>query len=251
MTTLERQSQVVIVTGAAQGLGEVIGRFLHARGFRVLITDIDGARVEAIARSLDATGETARWADLDVRRKEDFVDAIERLSDWGGPDILVNNAALSLLTPVMEISADEFDAVMAVNLRGPFFGSQVLGDYFKRKGRGRIINIASQAGQMGGTVTGAHYAASKAGLILLTKYFARELAAHGVTVNAIAPGALDLPALRAAIPPDRLANMEKSIPVGHLGNPEEIGAVVALIASPEMGYVTGTTWDINGGTFMR
>lgn len=251
MTLGTHSNRVAVVTGAAQGLGEVIGRHLHACGFRVAVTDIDAVRASAVARSLDPSGQTARWLELDVREKDAFVSAIDALGDWGGPDILVNNAAISSMQPVMEINADEFDLVMAVNLRGPFFGSQVLGQYFRGRGHGRIINIASQAGQMGGTVTGAHYAASKAGLILLTKYFAREFSGCGVTVNAVSPGVLDMPAVRAAVSPDRLRDMHQSIPVGRLGFPEEVAAVVALLATPEMGYVTGATWDVNGGMFMR
>jgi 3-oxoacyl-[acyl-carrier protein] reductase len=151
----------------------------------------------------------------------------------------------------MDIGSDEFDAVMAVNLRGPFYASQVIGAHLRDKRYGRIVNIASQAGQMGGTVTGGHYAASKAGLIGLTKYFAREFAGTGVTVNAVSPGPIDLPTVRAGVPAERLAALEASMPVRRLGEPEEIADAVALLASRRMGYVTGATWDLNGGTLMR
>lgn len=104
---------------------------------------------------------------------------------------------------------------------------------------------------MGGTVTGGHYAASKAGLIGLTKYFARAFSGTGITVNAVSPGPLDLPTVRAAVPAETLAALERSMPAGRLGHPDEVAEAVALLASRTMGFVTGATWDINGGTYMR
>lgn len=243
--------RVALVTGGSQGLGEAIVRTLHAEGFAVAIGDIAFDQAEGLAQALDASGASARALTFDVRNKSHFSSALDQLLDWGGVDVLVNNAALTLTTPVMDIDAAEFDAVMAVNLRGPFFGCQVIGAHMQARGSGRIINISSQAGQMGGTVAGAHYAASKAGVILLTKYFAREFGAAGVTVNAVSPGALDFPAVRAAFPPERVKALEAMIPVKHLGNPYEVAATVALLARADMAYVTGATWDINGGMFMR
>lgn len=249
--TASTRRRVALVTGGSQGLGEAIVRTLHSEGFAIAIGDIAYDKSAAVAQSLDASGASVRALTLDVRNKGHFADAIDLLSDWGGVDVLVNNAAMTLTTPVMDIEPDEFDAVMAVNLRGPFFGCQVIGAHMQARGIGRIINISSQAGQMGGTVAGAHYAASKAGVILLTKYFAREFGASGVTVNAVAPGALDFPAVRAAFPPERVAALEAMIPVKHLGNPGEVAAAVALLARADMAYVTGATWDINGGMLMR
>ena len=229
----------------------MIVRTFHREGFAVAIGDIAFDKAADVAQSLDASGATARALMLDVRKKDHFSDALDQLSDWGGVDVLVNNAAMTMTTAVMDIEPDEFDAVMAVNLRGPFFGCQVIGAHMQARGSGRIINISSQAGQMGGTVAGAHYAASKAGVILLTKYFAREFGASGVTVNSVAPGALDFPAVRAAFPPERVKALEAMIPVKHLGNPDEVAAAVALLARADMAYVTGATWDINGGMLMR
>ncbi|MHA4836440.1 SDR family NAD(P)-dependent oxidoreductase [Sphingopyxis sp. MSC1_008] len=242
---------VALVTGAARGLGAAIAEALHRDGMRVLVADVAVQGAREVARQLDPEGATARAISLDVRDKQSFVDVLARAADWGGIDVLVNNAAIAFTTPAMDIEGGEFDAVMAVNLRGPFFASQVIGAHLRAKGYGRIVNIASQAGQMGGTVTGGHYAASKAGLIGLTKYFAREFAGTGVTVNAVSPGPIDLPTVRSAVPADKLAALQASMPVRRLGEPREIADAVALLASRRMGYVTGATWDLNGGTLMR
>jgi 3-oxoacyl-[acyl-carrier protein] reductase len=244
--------QTAIVTGAAQGLGEVIARTLHGAGFRVALADIDAAGAGAAALALDPSGDTACAIGLDVRSKPAFATALEMLSArWGAVHLLVNNAAMTLTTPVMEITPEEFDAVIAVNLRGTFLGCQVFGAYFRDRGYGRIVNMASLAGENGGTATGAHYAASKGGIMTVTKVFARELAGAGVTVNAIAPGPLDLASLRDKISDDKIASIGKMIPVGHLGDPAFVAATVLHLASPAASSVTGAIWDMNGGLLMR
>lgn len=245
-------NQVALITGAAQGLGEAIARELHAGGLYVAIADINESGAERVACSLDPSGRSACAVVLDVRQKMAFERARDRLLElWGRIDILVNNAAVARAAPLMQLAGGEFDEVLAVNLRGTFFGCQVFGEYLRGRGRGRIVNIASQAGQVGGTVTGAHYAASKAGVIVLTKIFAKELAGAGVTVNVVSPGPIDLPHTRATLPAEQLAAIERAIPVGRMGHPAEVAAVVALLASDRAGYITGATWDVNGGLLMR
>lgn len=244
--------RVALVTGGAGGLGAAIARALHAAGYRVAVADLDRDRAAAVAAACDGSGEAAIGIALDVRRKRDFVAARDLLkTSWGGAQILVNNAALTVARPSFDIEEDEFDAVMGVNLRGTFFGCQVFGDAFRQRRHGRIINIASLAAQNGGTATGAHYAASKGGIISLTKAFARELASHGVTVNAVAPGPLDVPLTYDIVGADRMSAMRTAIPVGELGDPGFVGAMVVQLASPEAASVTGATWDVNGGLYMR
>jgi 3-oxoacyl-[acyl-carrier protein] reductase len=245
-------AQVVCVTGASQGLGAAIARAFHVAGYKVALADIDEPGMAALASELDGTGETVLAVPLDVRSQAQFEAARDAiLAKWGSVEVLVNNAVLTVARPVLEIDPDEFDRVMAVNVRGTFIGCQVFGRLFKKAGYGRIVNMASLAGQNGGTATGAHYAASKGAIITLTKVFARDLAAFGVTANAIAPGPIDTPAVRRTVPADRLPGLIAGIPVGQLGDPDFIAAVALQLASPSAGFVTGATWDVNGGLYMR
>jgi len=245
-------SQVALVTGAAQGLGNIIARRLHAAGYKVVITDVSSELAASAAAQLDANGDTVLPLALDVMQKSAFEAALAAVRErWGGLQVVVNNAAITPTTPVMQITPEEFDKVLAVNLRGTFLGCQVFGAAMGAAGYGRLINVASVAGQNGGTASGAHYAASKGGILTLTKIFARELAASGVTVNAIAPGPMELPSVRAAVPPERLEKLIEMIPVKRLGNPEFVANLVVQLASVEADFVTGAAWDVNGGIFMR
>lgn len=245
-------SDVALVTGAASGLGAAMARALHGAGYRVAITDVDGAGAEALAVELDGTGETALGMVLDVRDGaaiEAVADAVTRR--WGGVQVLVNNAVLTRAVPVLDITLDDWDDVMAVNARGTFAASQILGRRFKAAGYGRIVNLASLAGQNGGTATGAHYAASKGAILTLTKVFARDLAPFGVTVNAIAPGPIDSPMVHAIVGEERMPGFLAGIPVGRLGDAGFIADMVVRLAGRDAGFVNGATWDINGGLFMR
>jgi len=252
VSALTSITPVALVTGAAAGLGQIIAAELHANGYRVVLSDRDGEAAQAAAAALDPHGQTALGLALDVSHKRDFEAALASTrAHWGQPSVLVNNAALTLTTPLMSISPEEFEQVLRINLRGTFLGCQVFGAAMRRQRHGRIINLASLAGQNGGTASGAHNASSKAGILTLTKIFARELAARGVTVNAVTPGPMELPSVRAAVPPERLEPLIKAIPVQRLGNPQFVARMVLLLASAEADFATGAAWDFNGGIFMR
>jgi 3-oxoacyl-[acyl-carrier protein] reductase len=245
-------TQTALVTGAANGLGLCIAKALHAAGCRVAISDRDGDAARAAAKALDASGDTSFGLSLDVTSKVQFESAASAVMQrWGALHVAVNNAAITLTTPVMQITPEEFDDVLRINLRGTFLGCQVFGALMRGAGYGRLVNVASLAGQNGGTASGAHYASSKAGILTLTKIFARELAADGVTVNAIAPGPMDLPSVRAAVLPEKLSKLVEMIPVKHLGDPDFVASLVVLLASPQASFATGAAWDVNGGIFMR
>ena len=241
-------AQVAVVTGGANGLGEAIVRQLHSEGYRVAIADIDGAAAEKLAASLDG----CRGYPVDVsdraalaRLKDDVV------GDFGSVQVLVNNAARTQARPLLEITPEDLEAVLAVNFTGTFVACQLFGAYFAEQGYGRIVNMASLAGQNGGTATGGHYASSKGAIMSATKVFARELASRGVTVNSVSPGPLDSPMVHSIVGEDNLEAFTKNIPVGQLGDPAFIARMVSLLASPGAASVTGATWDANGGLYLR
>lgn len=236
-----------LVTGAARGIGEAIARELHAGGAQVALADVDGEAAEAAARRLGGRALALR---LDVREAAHFEAARDRLlSAWGRVDIVVNNAGWAPRTPVAAITPAEFDDVVAVNMRSVFLSCQVFGPVLQRQGYGRIVNVTSLAGQNGGTVAAPHYAAAKAGAIMLTKYFAQLFAPQGVTVNAIAPGPTE--SAKGRLSPEQVAAIEARVPVGRFARVEEMAAAVALLASDRGGFFAGATLDLNGGLYVR
>jgi 3-oxoacyl-[acyl-carrier protein] reductase len=249
---IELAGRTAVVTGGAQGIGEGIAKGLWSCGAAVVIADINAEGAVATAASIDRSRTRSLGCALDVRERTGF----ERLLDvaidrFGRVDILVNNAARNEPKPIWDIGVDEWNDILDVNLRGAFFGCQVIGTHLRDSGYGRIINIASSAGQMASRFRAAHYAASKGGLIALTRVAAADFAGYGVTVNAIAPGptrttAMDETRLRRV---DELA--EHDIPIGRAGTAGEIGALAAFLASEHAGHITGATYDINGGLLMR
>ncbi|MBS0407341.1 MAG: SDR family oxidoreductase [Proteobacteria bacterium] len=239
-----------LVTGGGSGVGEEVARQFHAAGARVAVTDLNEAGAQKVARSLDPGGGTAMPLALDVRRKEDFEFARDAIATaWGRVDIVVNNAGHAKRTPTQDISPQEFDDIVATNMRSVFFSCQVFGEHMRANGYGRIVNITSLAGQNGGTVASAHYASAKAGAIMLSKYFALQLAGTGVVVNAISPGPIST--AKGRLSGEQLERVESLVPVHRFAEASEIAAAVGLLASDQGGFIVGATLDINGGLFMR
>ncbi|MCS5480906.1 SDR family oxidoreductase [Corynebacterium sp. YIM 101645] len=247
----ENTQKIAVVTGAAGGLGSFITRRLHADGHKVVVTGLSLDKLEQLASELSPDGSTAMPLQLDVSHKDNFSNALDRVTDvWGTPSILVNNAAVTKAANLLELNTEDFDEVLTTNVNSIFFGCQVFGAAMVDQGYGRIVNQASLAGQNGGTATGAHYAASKGAILTTTKIFAREFAGSGVTVNAISPGPHDVDIVHNTVA-DRLDQVVQSIPVKQLGNPKFIASTVSLLTQPEASFVTGACWDINGGLYLR
>lgn len=236
-------SRVAIVTGAARGIGEAIARRLHADGYRVALADIDADGVERVAGELGAQA-----FEHDVRDLASWERLLAELD--GDVYALVNNAARTEFRSFWEIDVDEWDDVLATNLRGTYLGCRVVGGSMRDRGAGRIVNLASDAAFAASGGSGVHYAASKAGVVALTRRAATEFAPHGVTVNAIAPASIDGPLARDVLR-DRLTEKLGDIPVGRLGRSEEVAALFSFLLSDDAGYITGATLDINGGVLMR
>ena len=250
MMAIDLSGKTAFITGAAQGLGLAIAQAMHSVGARVVLTDINEA-VHGAAATLSTDTETVLSRQLDVNDVEAFRKVfLEYASETDGIDILVNNAGLTVMKDIWDIQVEEWDQVLGINLRSVFFGCQFAGKHMRGRGWGRIINLSSIAGQQASLVAGAHYAASKAGIISVTKNFAQVLAGEGVTVNAIAPAAIHTP-IMDTIPPEKIEALKQKIPVGRVGKPTEIAGVAVYLASAEAGFITGATIDANGGVFMR
>ncbi len=243
------ENRVAIVTGAARGIGFEIAQRLAQAGARVGLVDISAAEAEQAARQLEQMGCAALPLAADVSDPAQVQAAVRRtLETWARIDILVNNAGICPLTPVLEISAAEWDTVLGINLKGAFLCSQAVIPTMRQQHAGRIINIASSAGQMGGIAVGLHYSASKAGMLGLTKSLARILAPD-VQVNAVSPGTTESEMTRGWTEA-ALQNIVRQIPAGRLGRPADTAAAVLFLASDEASFITGQTLSVNGGLFM-
>ena len=247
--TNELAGRVAFVTGAARGIGLAVATALIQRGASVAMADVDLPALETATQSL---GELALAVEADVSRQADVWRAIERTVDhFGALDILVNNAGICPLCDFADVTEEEWDRVLAINLKGAFFCCQAALPHVRRSGqRGRVVNISSVAGQSGGILVPIHYSASKAGLIVLTKTLARILAPDRATVNCVAPGttATDL---TDAWPEDLREQVRAAIPLGRLGRPEEIAEAACFLASDRAAFITGATLDVNGGLLIR
>jgi NAD(P)-dependent dehydrogenase (short-subunit alcohol dehydrogenase family) len=242
-------NKVAIVTGGAQGIGFEIGRSLAEAGVHMGLFDLKADLVNRSVEQLNTAGYSAAALVGDVSDVAQVTDAVQQvLTRWNSIDILVNNAGICPITPLADITAEEWDRVLAVNLKGAFLFSQAAAPIMHKQGAGKIINIASSAGQMGGLAVGLHYSASKAGMLGLTKGLARILAPD-IQVNAVSPGTTESEMTRSwdADAIDRIVNQ---IPVRRLGQPVDVASAVMFLASDEAGFITGQTLSVNGGLLM-
>jgi 3-oxoacyl-[acyl-carrier protein] reductase len=239
--------QVAIVTGGARGIGLGIGQVLRAEGASVVIADLDGAEADASARSLSETGEhaIAVHADVTLRPALDEV-AAAALGRWGRIDILAANAGIYPHISLQEIGPEQWDRLMAINVRGALFAVQACLPQMTSQNYGRIVFTSSITGSVVGQPGYALYGATKAAMLGLMRSAALETATRGITVNAVLPGNIETPGFDD-VGPEHRQRMLSSIPLGILGEPRDVGWAVRFLASEEARYITGQTLIIDGG----
>jgi NAD(P)-dependent dehydrogenase (short-subunit alcohol dehydrogenase family) len=245
------KGRVAIVTGGGRGIGKGIAMRLAEAGADVVIGDVDRIHAEQTADELEKRLGSAIAVQVDVTQEDSIADAVKIvLKEFGKIDILINNAGIMFRTRILDISLEEWRETLLVNLTGPFLFTQAVIPLMKKNGYGRIVNISSSAGRSVSTLGGAHYTASKAGLLGLTRAVAKEVAASGITVNAVCPGLIDTQMARETTTKKELEMFLDSVPIQRLGLPEEIGDLVLFLCSENASYITGASIDINGGDLM-
>jgi 3-oxoacyl-[acyl-carrier protein] reductase len=242
---------VAVITGGGQGIGKAMAEQFAAEGASIMIGDIDPNVGQSTAEEIAAVASgKIGFIKADVKKRDEIFHLVESTQqEFGKVDILVNNAGICSLTGIEEMTEQEWDDMLNINLRGVFFCSQAVTPIMKLQKAGTILNMASLAGKVGGVVVGPHYAASKAGVICLTKSFAKALAPYGVRVNAISPGPIET-AMTADWPADMRANFAKQTPLGRIAQAEDISEAALFLVSDGARHITGEILDVNGGLIM-
>ena len=243
-------NKVSIVTGGAQGLGRAIALELARKGSHLVVGDVNLETAQRVTEEVHALGRRSLALRVDVSNARDVSEMADRVvKEFGRIDILINNAGICQVVTIEKMTEEDWDRVMAINLKGVFLCSKAVMGVMKKQRSGRIVNMGSLAGKVGGIATGANYSVSKAGVMCFTKALARELAPYGVTVNAVAPGVIETDMTRGITQGD-FTNYLKTIPLGTIGSAEDVSHAVAFLVSDEARYITGEILDVNGGMLM-
>lgn len=246
---MDLTNRISLVTGASQGIGEAVAHELSRAGAEVILIDIQQEKLQQNAERIKASGGKATAHPADVTRPDQIENLVKTiLGDQGRIDHLVNNAGITRDSLLMRMKEEEWDSVLAVNLKGVFNVSKAVIRPMIGQRFGRIVNVSSVVGLMGNAGQ-ANYAASKAGVVGFTKSLAREVAARGITVNAVAPGYIATP-MTDSLPEEAKKTFLEIIPMKRFGTPEEVARVVRFLLSEEAAYITGQVISVNGGMLM-
>jgi len=246
---LELTGKVALVTGGAQGIGKAIALLLASHGADVAVWDINLEKAQETASEIQGLGTRSLAMKVNVadyREVEQMVEAI--VGQWGRIDILINNAGITRDRLILRMTEEDWDAVLNVNLKGTFNCTKAAIRYMSKQKSGKIVSIASVTGEMGNPGQ-ANYGASKAGVIGFTKTIAREFAARGINVNAVAPGYIQT-AMTDAVPEKAKEMLKQMIPMERLGQPEDVAQAVLFLVSERSSYITGQVLNVNGGIYM-
>jgi 3-oxoacyl-[acyl-carrier protein] reductase len=242
-------SRIAFVTGASRGIGKACALALSRAGARVAVAARNREKLDEVAREIRSGGGEAFVVEIDIASPESIKRAFEGTArEFGRVDILVNNAGVTRDGLAVRMKRNDWDAVLETNLTGSFLCIQQVLQAMMRERWGRIVNITSVVGETGNAGQ-ANYAASKAGLIGLTKSLAQEMASRGITVNAVAPGYIETD-MTGVLSAEIRERMLTGIPLRRIGSPEDVAAAVRFLASEEAGYITGHVLDVNGGLYM-
>jgi 3-oxoacyl-[acyl-carrier protein] reductase len=246
---MELKTKVALITGAAQGIGKAVTLVLARHGADVVVADVNIEKAQETAREVEALGRAAMAVRVDVTHLEDVEKMVEAaMQRFGKIDILVNNAGIARDKLILRMTEEDWDTVLNVNLKGTFNCTKAVIKYMSKQRSGKIVNIASVVGMMGNPGQ-ANYSASKAGVIGLTKTVAREFAARGINVNAIAPGYIQTP-MTEVLPEKAKEELKRLIPMERLGQPEDVAHAVLFLVSETSSYITGNILNVNGGIYM-
>jgi NAD(P)-dependent dehydrogenase (short-subunit alcohol dehydrogenase family) len=248
------KDKVALVTGASSGIGAATARLLAEQGARVAVGFFQNKKgAMEVLEAIAAAGGTAVGAKGDFRKMAEIRSVVDTVvTEFGPIDILINNAgSLVKRLPIREVTEEMWDDVIALNLKSAVFASQAVAPSMIERRTGAIINVVSIAGHNGGGPGAGTYATAKAGLTSFTKSLAKEMAPHGVRVNAVSPGVIDTPFHEAFSTPEMIAGFVKTIPLGRVGTSEECANVIAFLVSDAASYVVGETIEVNGGQLMR
>lgn len=243
------ENKTALVTGAARGIGQAIAKKLAAEGADMILCDLKAEWLDETASAVKELGRKVLCVSADVSKSDEVTAAVKQaIDEFGKIDILVNNAGITKDTLMMRMSEEDWDAVIAINLKGTFLLTKAVSRFMMKQRSGAIVNIASIIGLIGNAGQ-CNYAASKAGVIALTKSTAKELAARNIRVNAIAPGFIE--SKMTEVLPEEVSNkMLEAIPMKRFGKPEDIAKVAVFLASENSGYITGQTLTVSGGMVM-
>jgi len=247
----EFNGKIAVVTGAARGIGRVIAQRNASEGATVIIIDLNSKELLKLYNALQERNAAVKKFICDVSDDERVHLVTESIIDeFGRIDILINCAGILYPTRFDSITVEEWDRVIAVNLRGVFLFMREIYPHMKKRGDGRIVNFASTAGLTVSTLGGAHYTVSKHGVVGITKAVAKEGGPFGVRVNAVCPGLIDTEMVRVNVNSDAVKKYEQSFPLRRIGTPEEVADLVLFLVSDRSSYITGTSINISGGDLL-